>query len=164
MFLASEYDGSAFGEGSSLYCFVRLTHETIILILWTEKTFWSKIIHVWKVNLNYMGRSKALKFKTQKINTIDSFVCIFLFKPIDFIDNNVPNYSHMFSQLCLYSAKWISFYRQVLQIWLLIRWVGKSVVGWSVIGGFNKTLSKHVSIQINPFISISNPFVVFKCN
>ena len=62
------------------------------------------IIHAQKVNLNYLGRSKALKFKTQKTNTIDSFV-FFLFKPIDFIDNNVPKYRDMFSQQCLYSAK-----------------------------------------------------------
>ena len=58
----------------------------------------------------------------------------------------------MFSQPCLCSAKWICFYCQVFQTWLLIQRVVGSVagelvvsgrlVGGSVVCGFNKTQEK----------------------
>ena len=44
-----------------------------------------------------MGRSKALKSKTQKKIKLTSSYVFFIFKPIDFIDNDVPNYSDMIS-------------------------------------------------------------------
>ena len=77
-----------------------------------------------------MGRCKALKFKNQEKNVIDSFVCA-LWQPIDFLDN-IPKYSYIISQFFLCSAKWICFYSQVFQIWLLIQRVFGSVVGRSV--------------------------------
>ena len=55
------------------------------------------------MNFEYMGRSKALKFKNWKINITDSSVCA-SWKPIDVLDNT-SKYSYMFSLLCLCSAK-----------------------------------------------------------
>ena len=94
-----------------------------------------------KSNFEVSAEEQRLKFKTIKINIADSSGRI-LWKPINFSDN-IPKYIYMFSQLCLCSAKWICFYCQSFQIWLLTRWavglvvvgsVGKrSVVVWSVV-------------------------------
>ena len=77
-----------------------------------------------------MGGVKHSSLKIRKINIIGSSICV-LWKPIDFLDN-IPKCSYMFAQLCLCSAKWIYFYCQVFQIWLLIQRVVESVVGESV--------------------------------
>ena len=71
--------------------------------------------------------------------------------------SNRPKYSFTFSQLSLYSVKWIFFNYLVFEsfLWIGEFWVGGSVdwwsvskwsvVGWLVTGGFNNALSEYAS-------------------